>query len=122
MESENKDHTILSHTVSNWVHLDNEMQRLQERIKLIREQKHEISQNIITTLEQNNRTNVVMDIPDGHLRIQTRKEYGSLTFKYVEECLLTLIPDEEQRKFVMEYLRTKREVKEVQEIKRQYKK
>lgn len=122
MESGNKDHTTLSHTVGNWVHLDNEMQRLQERIKLIREQKHEISQNIITTLEQNNRTNVVMDIPDGHLRIQTRKEYGSLTFKYVEECLLTLIPDEEQRKFVMEYLRTKREVKEVQEIKRQYKK
>ena len=91
-------------------------------MKLIRERKTAMSKEIISTLEQKNRTNIVMEIPDGHLRVQTRKEYGSLTFKYVEQCMTVLIPDEEQREFVMNYLRKNREVKEVQELTRQNKK
>lgn len=113
--------TTFSETVKEWVILDNEMQRLQEQIKTMKEKKLSLSTNIMDTLRARNKLHYTMELPDSQLRVQNRKEYGGLSFQYIEKCLLALIPDQEQRAFVLKYLKDNREIKEVSELKRQYK-
>lgn len=113
--------TTFSETVQEWVILDNEMQKLQEKIKQIKEKKQSLSTNIMDTLQSRNKLHYTMELPDSQLRVQNRKEYSCLSFQYVEKCLLSLIPDQEQRTFVLKYLKDHREIKEVSELKRLYK-
>lgn len=111
-----------SQIVGKWIKFDNEIQELQEKIKELRDKKQSTSKEIIETLRDKNKEHIVMDIPNGTLRVQQRKEHSGLTFQYVEKCLETLIPDKEQRDFVMQYLKDNREVKMISELKRQMKK
>jgi|TARA_B110000093_G_C12970601_1_gene412201 hypothetical protein len=111
-----------SQIVGKWIEFDNEIQELQEKIKEVRDKKQRTSKYIIDTLREKNKEHVVMDIPNGTLRVQDRKEYSGMTFQYVEKCLHSLIPDKEQRDFVLQYLRDNRETKVISELKRQMKK
>lgn len=111
-----------SQIVGKWIEFDNEIQELQEKIKELRDKKQSTSKYIIDILREKNKEHVVMDIPNGTLRVQDRKEYSGMTFQYVEKCLHSLIPDKEQRDFVIQFLRDNRETKIVSELKRQMKK
>lgn len=108
--------------VKEWVLLDNEMQKLQDQIKEMRQRKQDLSNVMMDTLQSKNKLHYTMEMPDSQLRFQTRKEYGNLSFQYIEKCLQSLIVDNEQRNYVLKYLKEHREVKEVTELKRSYKK
>ena len=108
--------------VKELVILDNEMQKLQEQMKTIRQRKQDLSNIMMESLQSKNKLHYTMEMPDSQLRFQTRKEYGNLSFQYLDKCFTTLISDSEQRNYVLEYLKGHREVKEVTELKRSYKK
>ena len=46
-----------------------------------------------------------------------RKQYGSLTFSYLEETLPKIIPDKAQVDYVINFLKSNRSIKTSQEIK-----
>jgi hypothetical protein len=108
--------------VKEWVILDNEMQKLQDQMKEMRQRKQDLSNVMMDTLQSKNKLHYTMEMPDSQLRFQTRKEYGNLSFQYIEKCFQSLIVDNEQRNYVLKYLKEHREVKEVTELKRSYKK
>jgi hypothetical protein len=57
-------------------------------------------------------------LSNGEMRIGEKKEYSTLTFSYIEECLAKIIPEKEHVDFIIDYLKSHREIKTVQELQR----
>ena len=51
-----------------------------------------------------------------------KKDYSSITFGYIEQCLAKLISDKKQVDYIIKYLKDNREITTNSEIKRTYKK
>jgi hypothetical protein len=106
--------------IQQWVHIDNQLKTLGDKVKELREQKNNLSQQINTHIETKQLTNASVKISDGQLKFIQVKETQQLTFKYLETCLSEIIKNEDQVKQIVEYVKNKREVKYVPEIKRFY--
>jgi hypothetical protein len=104
--------------VQKWVLVDNQIQLLQEKTKTMREWKHKLTDKIVEIMETKGIEDKVFEIPNGELFLQEKREYSTLSFGYVEDCLQKLIPDQEQADFVLNYLREHREIKIVKDIRR----
>ena len=103
-----------------WVSIDNQMKILSDRMKELRDKKNAVTEHINTHVETSNLTNSTVKISDGQLKFVTVKDTQQLTFKHLETCLSEIIKNEEQVKKIVEYVKNKREVKYVPEIKRIY--
>jgi len=103
-----------------WVAIDNQMKTLNDRMKELRDKKNVLSQNINTHIETNNLSESSVKLSDGQLKFVKVKDTQQLTFKYLETCLSEIIKNEEQVTKIVEYVKNKREVKYVPEIKRLY--
>jgi len=103
-----------------WVAIDNQMKTLNDRMKELRDKKNVLSQNINTHIETNNLSDSSVKLSDGQLKFVKVKDTQQLTFKYLETCLREIIKNEEQVTKIVEYVKNKREIKYVPEIKRLY--
>ena len=106
--------------IQQWVHVDNQIKNITETLKELREQKNTISNQINSHIETNQLSNASVKLSDGQLRFVKVKETQQLTFKYLETCLSEIIKNEDQVRQIVEYIKNKREVKYVPEIKRFY--
>ena len=106
--------------IQQWVAIDNQMKILGDKIKELRDKKNTISEQINTHVETTELSNATVKINDGQLKFVKVKETQQLTFKYLETCLSEIIKNEEQVKKIVDYIKNKREVKYVPEIKRLY--
>jgi hypothetical protein len=106
--------------IQNWVTIDNQMKILNDKMKELRDKKNTISEQINTHIENEQLSNASVKISDGQLKFIKVKETQQLTFKYLETCLSEIIKNEEQVKKIVEYIKNKREVKYIPEIKRLY--
>lgn len=104
--------------IQQWVSIDNQIKLLNDKIHELRERKNQLGENITNHVEQNNLRNATVQISDGKLRFVNTKVSSPLTFKYVEKSLGEIIKNQTQVKQIVEYLKEKREVKFVPEIKR----
>ena len=106
--------------IQQWVSIDNQMKILNDKMKELRDKKKTISEQINTHIETTDLSNTSIKLNDGLLKFVKAKETQQLTFKYLETCLSEIIKNEEQVKKIVEYIKNKREVKYVSEIKRIY--
>lgn len=106
--------------IQQWVSIDNQMKNLNDKLKELRDKKNTISENINTHIETTQLTNASIKLSDGQLKFIKVKETQQLTFKYLETCLTEIIKNEEQVKKILDYIKNKREVKYIPEIKRLY--
>jgi hypothetical protein len=108
--------------IKEWVSLDNEIKNLNEKIKSLRDNKSILSNELITHANDNNLTHKLIEITDGNLKFNDRKETSPLTFKFIKQCLTDCIVNEDSVDKIINYIKEKREIKYVSEIKRSYKK
>ena len=108
--------------IQKWVSIDNQMKILNDKMKELREKKNTISEEINAHIETKfpEATNPTVKLSDGQIRLIKVKETQQLTFKYLETCLSEIIKNEEQVKKIVDYIKDKREIKYVPEIKRYY--
>ena len=106
--------------IQQWVSIDNQLKILGERVKELRDKKNSISEQINNRVETEQLTNASIKINDGQLKFVKVKETQVLTFKYLETCLSEIIKNEDQVKKIVEYIKNKREIKYIPEIKRFY--
>jgi|688.fasta_scaffold714395_2 hypothetical protein len=106
--------------IQQWIALDNQMKILNDRHKELRDKKHTLSNQINCYVETKQLANSTINISDGKLKFINVKDTQQLTFKYLETCLGEIIKNEEQVKKIIEYVKNKREIKSVPEIKRFY--
>ena len=99
--------------VQQWTAVDNQLKRLNEQTKQLREKRTLLSDTIIK-----NATNPTVKTKDGTLKIVNTRVVEPLTFKYLEKSLAKIIKNEQQLKQVLEHIRTNREFTVVPEIKR----
>ena len=104
-----------------WVTIDNQIKVLNDRMKELRDKKNTLSQTMNTHIETNNLINTSVQLSDGQLRFVNVKETQPLTFKYLDTCLREIIKNEDQVNKIVYYIKNKREVNYVPEIKRLYK-
>lgn len=104
--------------VQKWALYDKQLKLIAEKTKQIRESKQNASQHILEYMQSNNLSQNKIELTDGELKIYEKREYSPLTFSYIEECLAKLIPEKTHVEYIIEYLKTNREVKTSQEIKR----
>ena len=114
-----KDNFIVN--IKKWVSIDNTIQNLDNKKKELRLEKIKINQDLLNYFENNESLNNRVAISDGDIRAIERKEYTPLTFTFVEESLHKLINNNDSVEKIINYLRTNREIKIINEIKRTYK-
>lgn len=110
----------LDKTIQNWVELDNELKRINERAKDIRTRKNDIEDKLMNYVEDNNMNNSVVNISDGKIKFCETKQTSPLTLGFLEKCLSEVIANQNQVKQIVDYIKSKRETKMVPEIKRYY--
>ena len=106
--------------IQQWVTIDNELRNLNEKIKVLRDNRNKLSENIIDYANNTKlaTTNSVIQISDGKLKFVNTKIQEGLTFRYLEKSLAEIISNPEQLKRIVEHLKNGRTTKTVQEIKR----
>lgn len=104
--------------VQQWVSADNQLKLLNEKMKGLRQLKHDLTDKLKTYASQNNTLNRTINISDGRLRFANMNTYEPLTFKYIEQSLGEIIHNPEQVKLIINHLRENREVKVVSDLKR----
>tara|TARA_B100000900_G_C20565350_1_gene710793 strand:+ start:1271 stop:1615 length:345 start_codon:yes stop_codon:yes gene_type:complete len=108
--------------IQNWVAIDNKIKRANNELKTLRLDRNDLSKKITMYVESNNLNSAVVNISDGSLKFQDIKVTSPLTLKFIETCLNECIESEENVKNIMEYIKSKRNVKYVHDIKRYYNK
>lgn len=108
--------------VQKWVVLDKQLKMIHEKTKEIRDNKQQLTEEICNYIQNKNMTNTKIEISDGELKMYEKKEYSPLTFSYVEESLAKILADKSQVDYIIEYLKSNREIKSSPDIRRTYKK
>lgn len=106
--------------IQQWISVDNQMKQLTDKIKELRDKKNTLNDAIFNHVETSNLSNATVQISDGKLKFIKTKDTQQLTFKYLEICLHEIIKNEEQVNKIVDYIKNKRDVKYVPEIKRFY--
>jgi hypothetical protein len=104
--------------IQQWVHLDNQVKKLNEEIKELREQRNNIESNLSTYAKTNNMVDKTFKVNNDKLKFVDTKVPEPLTFKYLEKTLGEIIKNESQVQLIMEHIKQKRSIKIVPEIKR----
>ena len=103
-----------------WVAVDNQLKKLNEQVKELREKRNTLTENITSHASNNNLSNATIQISDGKLKFANTKVAEPLTYKYLEKSLGEIIKNPSQIAIIMETLKQKRSFKVVPEIKRFY--
>ena len=86
----------------------------------MRDKKSYLLNQINDYVYENNMKETKIEITDGELLFCERKEYAPLTYKYLEECLQNVISDESHVDHIMNYIKSNRKIKLVNDIKRNF--
>ena len=106
--------------IQQWVSIDNQMKQLTDKIKELRDKKNTLNDAIFNHVDNSNLSNATVQISDGRIKFVKTKDTQVLTFKYLETCLHEIIKNQDQVNKIIEYIKNKREIKYVPEIKRFY--
>ena len=94
--------------IQKWVELDNKSKTLNDEIRACRNQKNELADDIFAVVETNNLKKAVIEISDGSL-------------KFIHKCLSECINNTDTVDNLLKYIKSQRESKYTQQIKRNYK-
>jgi hypothetical protein len=111
------DKELFVQSIKKWVVADTQLKSLNERVRLVREFKHKLTENICNYVHENN-INQTIEISDGELKIYEKKEYSSLTYSYLEDCLEKIIQNREHIDYILQYIKDNREIESSYEIRR----
>jgi hypothetical protein len=106
--------------IKKWVHLDNQLKSIHDKVKEIKNEKDTIENQIIKYVDDNQLNNATAKITGGKLKFVETKVTSPLTIKYIKQCLSNCIENEDQVEFILNYIKEHREIKHSKDIKRFY--
>jgi hypothetical protein len=108
--------------VQKWVIIDKQLRLVHEKTKDMRETKQKLTEDICNYIQNKNLSNTKIEISDGDLKMYEKKDYSPLTFTYVEDSLAKILSDKSQVEYIINFLKSNREIKSSLDIRRTYKK
>lgn len=112
----------LEQDLRTWAQLDNKIRSATAELKTLRTNRDEIGTRVCETMKQKGIENKKIDTGDSVITLYEKNDYSSLTYGYVEKCLGEIIADKEHVTHIMNYLKSKREVKKYTDLRRTFKK
>ena len=109
-----------SEQIKNWVQLDNKVKVLNEELRTLRGKRNNLTNNIYDYATANNLEHAVIQISDGKLKFQNTRVTQSLTLKFIKECLEECLGNSVNTDEILEFIKSKREIKYTNDIKRFY--
>lgn len=79
---------MLKHLIVQWISNDNEMERLRTQLDTIDESQDDITDKILTHVEDNGAIGQKVNIPNGVIEFKTQTHYAALTQKIVATALV----------------------------------
>ncbi len=110
----------LEDNIKHWVSIDNQVKLLQSKMKALKEERGRFQNAIINYVETNELNHATIKISDGKLKFNQNRITTPLTFKFVRLCLSECIDKEEYVDQLINYIKEKREIRYVPDIKRYY--
>jgi len=111
----------LTNKIKRWVQLDTQLKVINERTKLMRDERGRLSGEICMDLNSAGISKQKIILPDSDLKVYEKKDYSPLTFGFLEQHLGIIMSDPQQVSYVIDYLKQKREIKCSNDLKRTYK-
>ena len=106
--------------IKKWVAIDTQMKRINEKTSHIRKMRSQIMDDINTYVTKNAVMDTKIEITDGELAFYEKKEYQTLSYKYIEECLAHFIKDPCHIDIILDYMKENRKLKTSVDIRRYY--
>jgi hypothetical protein len=106
--------------IKKWVSLDTQLKALNDKVKEVRSERNVLADNILNFADDNNLSTSTIKISDGKLKFAQTKQTAPISLGFLETCLTEIIGDEEKVDHIMNYIKDKREVKVITDIKRYY--
>jgi len=110
----------LEDSIRKWVSVDNQMKVHKDQVNALREERKSITNKILNFAEDNDLDNTTIRITDGKLRIQNIRTTAPLTLKFLHTCLSECFSDEKKVEMLLDYIKSKREIRYSHDIKRYY--
>ena len=104
--------------LKNWYILDNKFRNLSLQLNIIKNEKNEIKNKITEFIQSNNLEKKSIKIDNTQFRFVNQKQIQPLTFKFLKECLDDCIQNSEQVDQLIDYIKSKREIKEFLDLKK----
>ena len=104
--------------LKNWYLLDNKLKNLSLEINYIKNKKNLFKNNIINFISENNLERKTIKIDNVEFKFVNLKQIQPLTFKFLKDCLDNCISNEEQVEQLIQYIKSKREIKELIDLKK----
>ena len=99
--------------IDEWINLDNEIKRLTEHITKLKDRKTNLHDKLVSYAKQNKTEK---------LKFVLTNTFQPLNYTYINKCLGEIIKNEDQVKQIINYIKQKREIKVIEDIKRIYNK
>jgi chaperonin cofactor prefoldin len=104
--------------IQKWSLIETQLKTVNEKIKVIRDSKNELTEKICKYIEENNLKDTRIEISDGVVKLFEKKEYPPLTYTYLEESLNKIITNKQQVEYIIKYLKENREIKRSLDLKK----
>ena len=107
--------------ISKWVDLDNAIEKRKGKLKLFTDEKKKIEDEILDYIEDNEMTNIQINITDGYIKFFENKGFQGLTLKTLKELLQKFFNDDPRQvnaETIYDYISKNRDIKTKLSIKR----
>ena len=94
--------------IKRWVTLDNQVKQLQNQIQVLREEKDDLTNSLITHFDSLNKKYPIINISDGRLSFIQVKQPNALSYKFLEQCLVEYFKNSDNTKVLLDYIKSKR--------------
>tara|TARA_B110000305_G_C19424415_1_gene632743 strand:+ start:236 stop:574 length:339 start_codon:yes stop_codon:yes gene_type:complete len=109
----------LDKNIKKWVEYDSLIKQFSEKIKLLREDKLKVENNIHETISSY-KNKPTIRISDGILKFNTVNIQQPISYKLIENSLRKVIKSESQLNILMNTIKETRSTKQIDVIKRYY--
>ena len=112
----------LEENIKKWVVLDNQQKKLNEQVKKIRDQKNNLTSDIITNFSEKNIKSPIIKISDGRLSLIETQQPNVISYKFLLDSFKEYFNNENDANKLLEFIKNRRTFTNVSSIKRLYNK
>jgi hypothetical protein len=104
--------------IQKWAVLENQIKTVNEKMKVIRDNKNKLTDEICQYIKTNNLYEKNIELSDGVIKMYEKKDYSPLTYTYIEGSLNKIISNKEHVEYIIKYLKENRQIKTSSDIKK----
>lgn len=108
----------MENNIKNWLLLDNKIKELNQKINELREKKNSYKNDIYQHITNNNLNNATIKIGNDYLKFVETKQNTPISYKFLIEALKNCLTNENDIENIINYIKTNRESKIINDIKR----